>query len=218
MKILAHRGYWKAENEKNSMEALKNALDHGYGFESDVRDYAGKMVISHNIADGSSPDAEQVFAWLQEAGDTYCFAINIKADGLKEILKEYLERYQLKNYFLFDMSVPQMVEFKEAGLRFFTRQSELEKYPVMYEEAAGVWVDGFWSTEWITEDLLKGHLSKGKEVCIVSADLHGNRNYRTFWQRLKSYDLNWDKVLLCTDYPDEAREFFYGQESKSGTV
>ena len=83
MKILAHRGYWNKQIEKNSPVALRTALEKGYGFESDVRDYAGKMVISHNIANASSQDAEELFQWLDEFHDQYCFAINIKADGLR---------------------------------------------------------------------------------------------------------------------------------------
>lgn len=210
MQILAHRGYWNKEIERNSPEALYTALEKGYGFESDVRDYAGRMVISHNIADASSLDAEEVFKWLHEFGDQYCFAINIKADGLKDILKDYFDKYSVTNYFLFDMSVPQMVEFRDMGLRYFTRQSEVEPKPCMYEDAAGVWIDGFWGTDWITEGLLRNHISNGKEVCLVSPDLHGN-SYREFWTELRKWDVDGTKIILCTDHPDEAKEFFYGK-------
>lgn len=210
MRILAHRGYWNKSIAENSAEALYAALVKGYGIESDVRDHMERMVISHNIAGASCQDAESVFRWLYEFKDKYCFAINIKADGLKNILKEYIEKYKISNYFLFDMSVPQMVEFWEMGLRYFTRQSEVEPQPCMYEDAAGVWIDGFWSTEWITEELLKRHIGNGKEVCLVSPELHGSKEYESFWSGLKNYNIDFDKMLLCTDYPDEAEEFFYG--------
>lgn len=207
MKILAHRGYWNKQIEKNSPVALRTALEKGYGFESDVRDYAGKMVISHNIANASSQDAEELFQWLDEFHDQYCFAINIKADGLKDILQSYLEKYHISNYFLFDMSVPQMIEFREKGLKFYTRQSEVEE-PVLYKDAEGVWIDGFWSTEWIKEELLGRHLDNGKKICLVSPDLHGNMEYRKFWEKIRSYKLDFNAISLCTDYPDEAKEFF----------
>lgn len=210
MKILAHRGYWNDTIKSNSPEALRTALEKGYGFESDVRDYMGKMVISHNIADPSCQDAEEVFRWLREFDDRFCFAINIKADGLKGFLRACLDKYTISNYFLFDMSVPQMVEFRDLELRFFTRQSEVEPVPCMYEDAAGVWVDGFWSTGWITEKLLEGHLNAGKEICLVSPDLHGSRQYMEFWEKIKQYDLDGTKISVCTDHPDEAKEYFYG--------
>ena len=89
MNILAHRGYWNENIRNNSSEALRTALEKGYGFESDIRDYNGRLVISHNIADASSADAEEVFRWLAENDDRYCFAINIKSDGLKSHLLSY---------------------------------------------------------------------------------------------------------------------------------
>lgn len=208
MEILAHRGFWDAAHPRNSLVALSHALDAGFGFESDVRDYAGSLVISHNIADASSPQAAEVFRLLAAHGDRYPFAINIKADGLKEPLAALLREHHIENYFLFDMSVPQMVEFREMGLRFFTRQSEYEMSPVLYDAAAGVWIDGFCGTEWITEELLRSHLAAGKAVCIVSPDLHQRAEYRTFWARLRAMALPEGRVLLCTDHPAEARAFF----------
>lgn len=210
MRILAHRGYWNETIKKNSPIALLTALEKGYGFESDVRDYRERIVISHNIANASCQDVEEVCQWLHEYNDKYCFAINIKADGLKDILKTFLDKYSISNYFLFDMSVPQMVEFREIGLRYFTRQSEIETKPCMYEDAAGVWVDGFWGTDWITEELLQKHISNGKEICLVSPDLHGS-SYKEFWTVLKKWNIDDSRLLLCTDYPDKAKEFFYGK-------
>lgn len=208
MRILAHRGYWNQHLEKNSPEALRKAIELGYGLESDVRDYAGKLVISHNIADEASQDAEEVFRWLHEFRDRSCFAINIKADGLKDLLKRHLETYRISNYFLFDMSVPQMVEFREMGLSYFTRQSEVEPTPCLYDDAAGVWVDGFWSTAWITKKLLEGHLRAGKAICLVSPELHGSKDYPAFWETIRQYHLEESRMFLCTDRPDEAGRFF----------
>ena len=62
--------------------------------------------------------------------------------------------------------------------------------------------------DWITEELLKNHISHDKEICLVSPDLHGKIDYGLFWNRLKGWNIDFSKVLLCTDYPDEARGFF----------
>ncbi len=207
MKILSHRGYWKEEKEKNTIDAVRKAFDHGFGIESDIRDLDGKLVISHNPADSACPMAEDVFELMRDNGDKYCFAINIKADGLKGMLGELLSKYQIDNYFTFDMSVPQMLEYREKGIRYYTRQSEYEKEPVLYHDAAGVWADAFEDDQWITEELIRRHLENGKTVCIVSPDLH-NRDNLEFWNRLVSYELNWEKVMLCTDRPDDAKEYF----------
>ena len=207
MKILAHRGYWNNSIKNNSFEALDKALNEGFGFESDIRDYKGKLVISHNIADSDSFLASDIFERLSNHEDNFCFAINIKSDGLKDILFDELNKYGINNYFTFDMSVPQMIEYREKGLKYFTRQSEYENDPVLYEDSCGVWIDAFVDDSWITEELLSNHIKNGKRVCIVSPDLH-KREYLSFWKRLREYNIDFNNVILCTDFPSEAKKYF----------
>ncbi|UVV76362.1 hypothetical protein NXW84_21120 [Bacteroides fragilis] len=52
MEIIAHRGFWNKESEKNTLTAIKRAIDNGYGFETDYRDNNGTIVISHQYAVG----------------------------------------------------------------------------------------------------------------------------------------------------------------------
>lgn len=207
MKILAHRGCWNEGVKSNSPQALRSALEMGFGFESDLRDYCGELVISHDIAGATCQKAEEIFQWLREFHDQYCFAVNIKADGVKELLTEGLERHQIKNYFTFDMSATQMIEFRQQGLVYFTRQSEIEPVPIMYKDAAGVWIDGFYNDDWITAELLNQHIACGKTTCIVSPDLH-KRPHLDFWRRLLRFDVDFDKVMLCTDFPLDAANVF----------
>lgn len=208
MQILSHRGLWNDSSEKNTIAALEKSLVSGFGFESDIRDYDGRLIISHDIGTMSSPVAEDVFNLLRNHTDQFCFAINIKADGLKNLLKECLARYNIKNYFTFDMSIPQMVEYRDMGITYFTRQSEFEMAPCLYEDAAGVWIDAFLDDSWITQDLIYGHLVKGKKVCLVSPDLH-QRDVNTFWENLKMMKLQEEQnIYLCTDIPKEAKKFF----------
>ena len=207
MKILCHRGFWKKEEEKNTVSSIQRAFSEDMGIESDIRDINGKLVISHNPPVGNEPLAEEIFRLMQEYGDRYCFAINIKADGLTDLLARQLQEYKINNYFTFDMSVPQMLDYREKKLRYFTRQSEYEKQPVLYEDAAGVWTDAFEEDSWITEELILAHQRKGKIVCIVSPELH-QREKERFWRRLCSFSIDWNQLLLCTDCPGEARNFF----------
>lgn len=139
MKILSHRGYWKEEKEKNTIDAVRKAFDHGFGIESDIRDLDGKLVISHNPADSACPMAEDVFELMRDNGDKYCFAINIKADGLKGMLGELLSKYQIDNYFTFDMSVPQMLEYRERESGIIPDRVNMRKslYCTMTRQASG---------------------------------------------------------------------------------
>ena len=50
LKIIAHRGFWLEKSEQNSLKAFKKAFENGFGVETDVRDFNGELVISHDIA------------------------------------------------------------------------------------------------------------------------------------------------------------------------
>jgi len=208
MKILAHRGYWEEVSEKNTEVALKKAFERGYGIESDIRDYDGKLVISHDPANKNCIPAEKVFRELLKHENKLCFAINIKADGLGKELSKLLKENSIKNYFCFDMSVPQMIYYCENDFNVFTRQSEYEVEPLsLYKESQGVWIDAFYDTSWITEDLILNHIKNGKKICLVSPELH-SLPYLEFWKKLQSFNIDYSEIILCTDVPDEADEFF----------
>lgn len=198
--ILAHRGYWKAEEEKNTKVAFKRAFDSGFGIETDLRDICGKIVISHNMPKGNEMTFEELLQLLN--GRNLTLALNIKADGQAEEIKRLLEKYNHTNYFCFDMSIPEMVVQNKLGLKVFTGLSDIVKTPIMFEEARGVWLDCF-NSDWFGESEILDILNKNKKVCIVSPDLH-KREYKTVWQKYK----NIDGIIICTDYPMEAKEFF----------
>lgn len=129
---------------------------------------------------------------------------------MHEKLKELLGKYEVRNYFVFDMSVPDALAYLEQGFNTFTRQSEYETEPAFYEKAEGVWMDCF-NREWMNNDNIQRHLSGGKKVCLVSPELH-EREYLPFWQKLAGMAVVSDpRLMICTDYPEEARGFFYGK-------
>ena len=208
MILLAHRGYWKKISEKNTEVALKKAFEKGYGIESDIRDYDGKLVISHDPANRNCMLAEELFRELSKYDNKLCFAINIKADGLGEELLELLKENNITNYFCFDMSAPQMIYYCENDFNVFTRQSEYEIEPLLlYKESQGVWIDAFYDDSWITEELISKHITNGKKICLVSPELH-SLPYLEFWKKLRSFNIDYSKIILCTDVPDEANKFF----------
>jgi len=209
MQILAHRGFWEHAEEKNSAAALRRALAEGYGVETDLRDAAQRLVIAHDPAGPGALAAEDFFALYRETQSGAALALNMKADGLRGLLKSLLQREGIKNYFCFDMSVPEMLGYAREGLRFFTRESEFEPAPTLYAEAAGVWVDMF-QGDWVQARDVAKHLDAGKQVALVSPELH-RRPHLDFWARLRAAGLGAnDNLLLCTDYPRAARDFFHG--------
>lgn len=208
MQILSHRGFWLSDAEKNSVNAFERSFDHGFGTETDIRDFAGNLVISHDVADKSCIGLPEFLDIYRLGSKNLPLALNVKSDGLQALLKTTLQEQGIENYFVFDMSVPDMVGYLKAGLKTFTRQSEYETAPALYEQASGVWLDEFHS-HWIDEAVIAQHVSNGKKVCIVSPELH-RRQYQDEWNHYRDIDrkLGSDAVMLCTDYPIAAKEFF----------
>lgn len=215
MDFLAHRGFWNETGEKNTLKAFEKAFMNGLGVETDIRDNNGQLVISHNIpAEGALP-LEELFKLYRNLGCTDYMALNVKADGIQDKLHLLLKKYQIDNYFLFDMSVPEQVVIHNMNLKYYTRQSDIESQCVLYESADGVWLDSFFEDAWLTPDIIRKHLNKGKMVCIVSPELHG-RNPLKIWEMIRDAKIeNHRKLQLCTDIPNNAKEFFYGQDKSS---
>jgi glycerophosphoryl diester phosphodiesterase len=208
--ILSHRGYWKTEPEKNSLLAFERSFASGFGTETDIRDRGGELVISHDMANERSVKAKDFFRLCGRFDNCLPLALNVKADGLQDELMLLLEKFDVKNYFVFDMSVPDALIYLRQKFNVYTRQSEHESDPPFYAEAKGVWLDSFYGG-WLDEKTLNGHLKNGKKVCIVSPELHG-RKHLNFWGALKVLGAAESKnIMLCTDHPVSAREFFYGK-------
>ena len=200
IEVIAHRGWWKAENEKNTKTAFERAFDCGFGVETDLRDIKGEIVISHNMPQGNEMSFEDLLKLLD--GRALTLALNIKADGMADEIKRLLEKYKVLKYFTFDMSIPEMVYQHKTGLNVFTGLSDIVPEPIMYKQAKGVWLDCF-NSDWFGELEIQNILNQDKKVCIVSPDLH-KREYKSVWKKYK----NMNGIMLCTDYPQEAEEYF----------
>lgn len=209
MLVLSHRGYWLEPAEKNSQQAFERSFRLGFGTETDIRDHDGRLVISH---DPASADAMPLSRFL-EIYTSYPtrppLALNIKSDGLQLPLKTALQHYAVDNCFVFDMAVPDALGYLRHGFCTFTRHSEYEPLPAYYAEANGVWLDAF-DDEWLDLAVLQKHLQAGKRVCIVSPELHG-RPHEAAWQLYRTLALQLDggQIMLCTDLPEAAQEFFH---------
>ena len=208
MEMIAHRGYWKEKNEQNTMASFIQCFEKKYGIETDLRDYNGKVIISHDPFSGDLPIYfdEVLKNYVQYKSDV-TLALNIKTDGISEKVRDLLAAYKVKKYFVFDASVPELLRYRKNDLVYFSRQSEYEIQPNLYDQAKGVWLDQF-DEMWFSEATISDHLKSGKNVCVVSSELH-RREYTKCWDLMKLFK-NSDKVGLCTDFPDQAKEVIYG--------
>ena len=209
MLILSHRGSWHTPNEKNGPIAFQRSFTNGFGTETDLRDRNGQVVISHDMAAFNDVMSfDEVLNLYVKCNNKLLLALNIKSDGLQDLILEALVRFEVTNYFLFDMAIPDALVSLRRGLRCFTRSSEYESTPAFYNLASGVWIDGF-DSDWFEEGDIVAHLKAGKQVAIVSPELHG-RDREPIWERYRRSDalMRSSDVMLCTDHPERAREFF----------
>lgn len=208
--FISHRGLWNSINNQNSYQSFEEAIKNGFGIETDIRDHNSELIISHDMPQGKGGfiTLNNFLEIYKQNKSSLILALNIKADGLSNHLSKSLELFNINNYFVFDMSIPDSLSYYNQSINFYTRQSEHEQKPVLYVESCGVWLDEF-NSSWINADILKFHHANRKGICIVSPELHG-RDHKSRWKEYKKivYDNPEIDINLCTDYPLEARSYF----------
>ncbi len=203
MRILSHRGLWSNPAEQNSESAFRQSFTLGFGTETDLRDANGVLVISHDVPRGGEITTRDFFRVASETPGLP-LALNIKADGLVELLLKELDEELLNRSFVFDMAIPDMRAYLESKIRVFARASEVEREPAWIDRCAGVWLDSF-GPVWFSGRDVQGYLDHGLELCVVSPDLHGGAPEEV-WEMLRSFR-NSGEVMLCTDRPQEAADY-----------
>lgn len=209
--VLAHRGLFLSESDKNSPEALRRALDEGFGIETDLRDLDGRVVISHDPPLGSP--LPSTFKWLLEqivsSPSAGRIGLNIKSDGLSEMIESEVKAMgiDVDQFFVFDMSVPDGLSYLKGVLPVYSRISDYEPTPVYSGKIQGVWVDNF-SGSFQQVKHAKVLTEQGIRVAVVSSELH-RRNHESLWDEIVETGLHLSPLFeLCTDLPMEAANRF----------
>lgn len=211
IKIIAHRGYWLNPAEKNTLIAFKRALVHGFGIETDFRDLNGELVVSHDIPTAGAIKASEFVEIYRAHPISAPIALNIKSDGLSDLIDGCITHAEFKSVFAFDMAVPDMRTYLKNKIPTFARLSEYEPHPAFLKDCKGVWLDAF-ESEWYGVDMLTSFLRHNKELAIVSPELHGRPNL-ALWELIRNHQLHRnDLVSICTDFPMQAKEYFYDQD------
>ena len=205
VKIICHRGLWIKKIEQNTKISFKRAIDNKFGIEMDLRDHNGNIIISHDLV-----NTKKVYYFYKFLNDFSkkinknhtVLALNIKSDGISEILKKTLKKYSIKNYFVFDMSVPELIKYKKKRIKFFERFSNYEKNLVFNNSSDGIWVDNFFGEYNFPKLKIK------KKMCFVSPECHLKKHKKgLFWNKLKKFRTN-TNIFLCTDSPFLAKRYF----------
>lgn len=196
--------------EKNSREAFIRSFSSGFGAETDVRDYRGDLVISHDIPSGNELTLDELLQLAvthknESSLASLTLALNIKSDGLAGKMRAALAGFSTLEVFVFDMSVPDMRSYLGTEIPVFTRMSEVERDAVWIDCASGIWLDSF-ESNWFDVATVQALLARNKDVCIVSPELHG-REHQSLWNKIKPIAEE-PRLMICTDIPVAANLFF----------
>lgn len=204
--VLCHRGLWQSKLEQNSQNSFKLAALQGMGIELDIRDYRTELVVSHNVPLGNEPKLAEVLEQLVELKFQGYLALNVKSDGLLDMIQKDKNLNQIQHFF-FDMAPPEAVQYRSRGLVCATRLSELEETRKSQKggtEGGIYWLDSFFGDWWLNIEW-SAFFPRGSKVFAVSPELHG-RDYNPAWEKILTWIQEGKDVGVCTDYPQEFLE------------
>jgi hypothetical protein len=209
MHIIAHRGYWLRPSEQNTSRAFSRALENGFGIETDFRDLNGELVVSHDIPTDGAMKAAEFIEIYKAQPISAPIALNIKSDGLYGLIYACIAHAEFKSVFVFDMAIPDMRGYLKNHIPIFTRLSEYEPHPSFLDLSQGVWIDAF-KSEWYDATTVTSLLNQKKQIALVSPELHG-RPHQPLWKLIRANDFHRNGLVsICTDFPMQAKEYFYG--------
>ena len=208
-RVLAHRGHWKSEFGfkelgKNSVEAIHRAVELGFGIETDIRDYMGEVVISHDPADETSLEFEKLLS-IEIRG---LVALNVKSDGSANKIESMFNSSKPNfEYFFFDMSYPEGRKYESKRLPIANRKSEYERLPEVLSR--DIWVDCF-DSDWYTKNTDWFTNLDANNIVLVSPELH-NRSHKESWKWITTQMTEHQNLFICTDMPLEFLNFWEKQ-------
>jgi hypothetical protein len=187
MQIIQHR--------VNTIEQLKQ-VNRDYGIEFDVRDKYDEIIVTHD----AFVEGEQWDDFLNHYHHQ-CMIVNVKTEGIEKRIIEDLERKQIDNYFLLDVSLPFLVKLSQQAFRkMAVRFSDYEPLEFTMKFAGKVdwvWVDCFHGLPLNPSNyaILRKHF----KICIVSPELHGKpvEEIAVFKQTLNDIPVQ----AVCTKQP-----------------
>jgi hypothetical protein len=156
------------EHRINTSEQLA-LVPRIHGVEIDLRSDQNGIYLSHD----PFIKGENFEEWLVNY-DHHLLVLNVKEDGLEEIILELLRKYSIDNYFFLDQPFPTQYKCSRNQIKLAYRFSDFEQPSINnIFDNMWIWVDSFSGTWDHLEAAAKLAKSNQMEICIVSPELQG---------------------------------------------
>ena len=197
----------------NAIEQMK-LLNSSDGAEIDVRYHCNDLILHHDPYEHHNSLPILLESFLNEWKLDGPLILNIKTEGIEDKCIALMEKYQIKNWFFLDMSMPFFIKYSflstNNSLNSFgpgnlaVRFSDFEpiEYALSFKKSVGwVWVDTFKKFPLSTSAFHKLKNSHFK-ICLVSPELHGHPF--TYISDMRSMIDNQGVIVdaVCTKFPE----------------
>jgi len=183
----------------NTIKQLKNLPTH-FGVEIDIRSNMSNLYLHHD------PFAEGVLFddWLNFFHHSFII-LNVKEDGLENLIIKKLKEKSICNYFFLDQTFPTINKLLNSDFTDLAiRLSEFETIVnalILDKKPQWVWIDHFNKFPFKSKEveLLK---KNGYKICIVSPELQGKENSKIKELKNILYKKSITFDAVCTKYPE----------------
>ncbi|MDA8575555.1 hypothetical protein N9L24_00730 [Candidatus Marinamargulisbacteria bacterium] len=195
----------------NTIKQL-NEVPINNGIELDIRYHENTLILHHDPFQHHENNPEKFEELLKKWHHKGPMVLNIKTEGVENFCIDLVNKYNVKNWFFLDLSMPYFSLYSQkahhneingfSANNLAVRFSEYE--PIEYAlafcgKAKWVWVDCFTYLPIDIENYKK--LKKaGFKLCIVSPELqnHSKKYIEVFKKQLDGFNID----AVCTKYPD----------------
>ena len=179
----------KIQHRVNSLKKLKN-IDHNFGVEVDVRSINKKLILNHE----PFQKATSLDTFLKKFNHKFLI-LNVKEEGIENLILNYVKKNRIKNYFLLDVTVPKIFQFiknkKKNNLCLrISKFERLNQLNFFNKKIEWIWVDTFDNKIPLNINDLEGYSKKFK-LCLVSPELVKTNNIDVIkFIKINKYKLN----------------------------
>jgi len=171
-----------------------------YGVEIDLRLFQGELILAHDPFEAG----EKFENWLENYRHD-SIILNVKEDGLENLVTELLSKRGISKYFFLDQPFPTLRKSAKAGIPVAVRLSEYEP-PINLRdlEVKWAWLDSF-NGKWDYLDEYSEWFRRSEmNLCVVSPELQGRTNPDELQLILSKLEkIKQNPSAVCTKYPEE---------------